>query len=62
LGGLGAFAVLEGSLAAGGGAGATLDVGVAIDVVVLLDNSLTPNPTAKVSIVAPPNSAAAFLV
>ncbi|MCV7120593.1 hypothetical protein [Mycobacterium nebraskense] len=45
-----------------GGAGATLEVGVAIGVLVLLANSLTPNPTAEISIVAPPNSVIAVFV
>ncbi len=45
-----------------GGAGATLDVGVAIGVVVLLANSAPPNPIAKPSVAAPPNSAIAVFV
>lgn len=64
----GASRLLEGSPVpgapgtAGAGAGSTLDVGVAIGVVVLLGNSLLPpNPTAKISIAAPPNSAISML-
>jgi hypothetical protein len=48
--------------AAVGGAGTTLEVGVAIGVAVLLANSLPPNPTAKTSAAAPPNSAIADFV
>lgn len=41
-----------------GGAGATLEVGVATGVVVLLDNSLPPpNPIARARVAAPPNRA-----
>ncbi|MEZ0350934.1 hypothetical protein [Mycobacterium sp. pR1184] len=45
-----------------GDAGVTLEVGVAIGVVVLLANSLPPNPIAKTSVAAPPNSAIAVFV
>lgn len=45
-----------------GGAGVTLEAGSAIGVVGLLANSLPPNPTAKTSVAAPPNSAIAAFV
>jgi hypothetical protein len=44
-----------------GGAGTTVDVGDANGVVVLLNNWLPPKPGAKVSAVAPVNSAIAVI-
>jgi hypothetical protein len=55
------FGVSPGA-AEGGGAGATVDGGSAIGVVVLLANSLAPNPIAKASAPAPLNSAIAVFV
>lgn len=45
-----------------GAAGVTLEVGVALGVVVLLANPLPPNPTAKSNVAAPPNSAIAVFL
>lgn len=53
---------VAGAEGSAGGAGVTLEAGSAIGVVVLFDNSPTPNPTAKARIVAPPARVIAVLV